>query len=633
MRYHGLDLVRSAAMLLGLSVHVNIFSFSENRLFWSAGEYHGDPINEFIANFIFQFRMPLFYMLAGFFGLLVIERKGMAFITLDRLKRIVLPFVVGVMLLVPLLSMLWCVNTGYENFYVGMNPWERVTNIIFWGFFSNQDISFQLPLLHYWFLYFLLILYTVHFSFRYLRLHLLGVMKWNLDGFFQRTVCNPWGICLLPLAFFPIRYSLNRPSIGLNQIDFDINSLLLYGAYYLFGVLLYKNRRCLDQISANCWLYAAMALPVCIYIIEPTWRMEDSGSVIVDITNWKLSGFSIWQEGVFHSGWLKVMIVYLRDFSCFALCFSFIGLAHRYLNTSSVYVRYLTDASYWAYWVHLLFTFTIARYLQQFEALNSLTKSYLTLVIAVFMVFWSYNAFVRYSFLGDFFMGKRKQREDQLEHHFRTLKLVKISIRPVVLTGVGVLLLGSLFHQVSLTQKGHIIVESYVARNQALLDGTATFDHIYDLFGNTPLHAAVKMKEEWRRYDPLPILISKTTDLNVQNIHGRTPIFEAVRKGNINDVNFLIDAGADLNLSDKYGHTPAHVAAIKVGLRNSKVSDHYFKLLTLLQEKGANLGLRDYKGRDVEECLRHFGERVIRQAGKMASEPLMPTRQIETFTD
>ena len=87
-RYHGLDFIRAMAMMLGLSVHVNIFYFSEDRMFWNAGEYHGDPINQFIAFFIFQFRMPLFYMLAGFFALLVIERKGLGFITWDRVKRI-----------------------------------------------------------------------------------------------------------------------------------------------------------------------------------------------------------------------------------------------------------------------------------------------------------------------------------------------------------------------------------------------------------------------------------------------------------------------------------------------------------------------------------------------------------------
>ena len=102
------------AMMLGLSVHVNIFYFSEDRMFWSAGEYHGDPINQFVAFFIFQFRMPLFYMLAGFFALLVIERKGLGFITWDRVKRIGIPFILGIVLLKPIIEVFWCVNTTYE---------------------------------------------------------------------------------------------------------------------------------------------------------------------------------------------------------------------------------------------------------------------------------------------------------------------------------------------------------------------------------------------------------------------------------------------------------------------------------------------------------------------------------------
>ncbi len=48
-----------------------------------------------------------------------------------------------------------------------------------------------------------------------------------------------------------------------------------------------------------------------------------------------------------------------------------------------------------------------------------------------------------------------------------------------------------MLHQYSLTQKGHLIVESYVTRNQALLDETESFDYVYDIMGNTPLHAAV----------------------------------------------------------------------------------------------------------------------------------------------
>ena len=201
---------------------------------------------------------------------------------------------------------------------------------------------------------------------------------------------------------------------------------------------------------------------------------------------------------------------------------------------------------------------------------------------------------------------------DEGEEQFSTTNLVKLTIKPVLYVGVGVFIFGSMLHQHSLTQKGHLIVESYVARNQALLDETESFDHVYDSMGNTPLHATVRMNEKWRRYDPVPILIAKTSDLNTSNVNGRTPLFEAVRGGNIGDIKKLIQAGADLNKPDKYGHTPAHVAAIKTGLLNKSMSDHFLDLLKLLQENGADLSLKDYRDRSVEDCLRYFGNRTLK---------------------
>ncbi len=599
-------------MMLGLSVHVNVFFSSEDWLFFNTGEYHGDSINQFIAFFIFQFRMPLFYMLAGFFASLVIERKGLKFIICDRLKRIGIPLVVGIIFLMPLIETFWCVNTAYENHFLDMTAWERFTHIIFWGAFSNKDVPFLLPLMHLWFIYIILFFYFFHFLFRFLWLKIRGCIRLNLDNLFEFFATSKIGFFILPLVFFPLRYSLKDPGIGLNQIDFEINSFLLYGSYYFFGVLLYQNRHCLTILARQCWFYSIIAIPLAVYIIDPSRQLGSSASVVSDITSWHISGISLWNEGIFHSGSFKIVVCYIKDLCCIALCFSFIGAAHRFLNNPSTYVRYLADSSYWVFWVHILPTFTISKYLQQFDSINSLTKSYIAFIVSAFLVYLTYNAFVRYTFLGNYFMGKKKNRTDEGEKKFSSTNLVKLTIKPVLYTGLGVFIFGSMLHQHSLTQKGHLIVESYVARNQALLDETESFDHVYDIMGNTPLHAAVKMNENWRRYDPVPILIAKTSDLNTTNIHRRTPLFQAVRSGNIDDVKKLIEAGADLNKSDMYGHTPAHVAAIKTGLLDKKMSDHFFKLLNLLNKKGADLSLKDYRDRDVDDCLKLFGKREIK---------------------
>ena len=57
---------------------------------------------------------------------------------------------------------------------------------------------------------------------------------------------------------------------------------------------------------------------------------------------------------------------------------------------------------------------------------------------------------------------------------------------------------------------------------------------------------------------------------------------------------------------------PTHVAAIKTGAYTPKISDHYFEILKLLKEKGADLDAKDYRNRTVFDCLKYFGNRELK---------------------
>jgi hypothetical protein len=61
-------------------------------------------------------------------------------------------------------------------------------------------------------------------------------------------------------------------------------------------------------------------------------------------------------------------------------------------------------------------------------------------------------------------------------------------------------------------------------------------------------------------------------------------------------------------MADIYGHTPAHVAAIKTGLKQMDISRIYYKILLSLRDGGADLELRDYMGRNVNDCQKIFGK-------------------------
>ncbi|KIJ05104.1 hypothetical protein PAXINDRAFT_33147, partial [Paxillus involutus ATCC 200175] len=52
-------------------------------------------------------------------------------------------------------------------------------------------------------------------------------------------------------------------------------------------------------------------------------------------------------------------------------------------------------------------------------------------------------------------------------------------------------------------------------------------------------------------------------DVNMQDIHSRTPLHLACSKGHLNIVELLVQNGANLNVQDNYFSTPLHLACSK----------------------------------------------------------------------
>jgi len=209
-------------------------------------------------------------------------------------------------------------------------------------------------------------------------------------------------------------------------------------------------------------------------------------------------------------------------------------------------------------------------------------------------------------------MGRRKSRSDPGEAEFSLLHLIRVSMPTVIMLGGIALLLGAMLRFDRARQGSPVLVEAYVTRDISVLQRCDIIDDIRDAHGNTPLHNAARRPEAERMYNPMPILIAKYKSLNARNEFGRTALFVAVQSGNKSDVQSLLGAGADPNISDQHGHSPAHVAAIKAGVRNPKVGDAFVSMIEVLASRGANLELKDAKGRSVADCLKQFSGRNLK---------------------
>jgi peptidoglycan/LPS O-acetylase OafA/YrhL len=619
-RYPDLDFVRAVVMLLGLVLHVSLFFMPPHELFWGTGEYVGDEMDLQFCNVIHLFRMQLFFLMAGFFAQLVIERKSYEQFVSDRFKRIFIPFVVGILVILPVFKFLM---NGFGNYYKsefdGMNFLERFRSVFLFKTLDGVP-GVNDNLIHYWFIYYLLILYTAHFLLRSVFVYF-GIKKIpGVDALLRMGLGTRWGFLALGLLSFPFQYLLVNISFGPSGFNVPLIDLAFYFVFYLFGTALYVNRHLLANMAKNAWFLIAISVPFIFFVAAPTYRIELAAPVITDITTWTIFDNStvsfalpvLHAEGFFHGGIDKVVVAFIRASLCWTLCIGFIGLAHRYLKKPQPAIRYLADSAYWVYFIHVPITFKLSFIAQQIEWGSSLFKSYVVLVVSTVIIYWSYNTFIRYGWLGDFFMGRRKSRSDPGEAEFSLLNLIRVSMPIVIVLGGIALLLGAMLRFDRARQGSPVLVEAYVTRDISVLQRCDVIDDIRDAYGNTPLHNAARRPEAERMYNPMPILIAKYKSLNARNEFGQTALFVAVQSGNKSDVQSLLGAGADPNISDQHGHSPAHVAAIKAGVRNPKVGDAFVSMIEVLASRGANLESKDAKGRSVADCLKQFSGRNLK---------------------
>ena len=93
-RLHGLDALRAIALLLGLLVHASLSFLPGAQYFWISHDPNPSAIVGLAFYVPHMFRMLLFFLIAGFFGRLSLERLGAGRFAWDRFKRITLALVV-----------------------------------------------------------------------------------------------------------------------------------------------------------------------------------------------------------------------------------------------------------------------------------------------------------------------------------------------------------------------------------------------------------------------------------------------------------------------------------------------------------------------------------------------------------
>jgi glucan biosynthesis protein C len=375
-RLHSLDGVRAAMMLLGIWLHgSSAYVTLPVDEFWPYRDRATTALLDPPWLVIHAFRIPLFFVVAGFFARLLWERVGPSGFIHHRARRILLPFLLAwLVLYVPISS----------GFVYAQHPGAGAMRAV-WDHARHGRILDNMDPSHLWFLYFLLYFYlAVVVLGRVLPRALSSGAQERIEGRFRMALSSRWR----PIIFaVPTCIALHFLPYGIldRGSGFAVAPQVLaaYGVFFGFGWLLYRQSDLLPGFRRYAWTQVGVAL----LLLPP--------GAVIGMASFRHSSLAN------HVGTIVIgsLVVWL-------LIFGVLGLFLRYLDQPSQAVRYVSDASYWVFLVHM----PLMIWMQAFLATTpwpAVAKFLLLLTVTVPILFLSYHYLVRYTLIGETLHGPR----------------------------------------------------------------------------------------------------------------------------------------------------------------------------------------------------------------------------------
>ncbi|SVD20627.1 uncharacterized protein METZ01_LOCUS373481, partial [marine metagenome] len=97
-RLHYMDSLRATAMFLGLVLHGSVV-FAQWSVDFLRVQDEPSVYVRLFPELVHVFRMQLFFLVAGFFSMVVCQKRGIKSYAINRFKRIFVPFILCVLFL------------------------------------------------------------------------------------------------------------------------------------------------------------------------------------------------------------------------------------------------------------------------------------------------------------------------------------------------------------------------------------------------------------------------------------------------------------------------------------------------------------------------------------------------------
>lgn len=385
--YHGLDALRGVMMMLGIVLHASALYLAAPPGTWPVpADAETSPAFDLVFHFIHAFRMPAFFLLAGFFAALLVERRGMAGALKNRAARVLAPLVAGTLVILPVTAIAMVDFALSARFGTrALWPDPELLYKLRLDFAATGHPTGEPVALHLWFL-----LYLVWFCLLLPAWEALARGAARLDarlrGAPSRWIADPAFVFVPGMICAALLWPFRQGQVLEGFVLFrpHLPSLAYYGAFFGAGYLVRVFPAWLRTAAANTGVYGVMAavlFPLGLYAS----LLEQAG----------MRGAKIHAAACIANG-----------LATCALVAFLVGAAQRWFDRPSVRHAYAAHSAYWVYLVHLPLVFALGWLLLPFEW-PAAAKFLLVVLGTALASFASYHWLVQGTWLGAFLNGRR----------------------------------------------------------------------------------------------------------------------------------------------------------------------------------------------------------------------------------
>lgn len=322
-RIHAFDHLRALAMLAGVLFHAALAYSPLMHGFWPTAYRAQSPWIDAVVWGLHLVRMPLFFVVAGYFTVSLIARRGWSGLLRQRVRRILVPMLVAW----PLVHFATAASTQWAVDHV-VQPSPFLTMVREW--LAMPDPPALPPSTgHLWFLYYLLLFTALAWI-----VHALDWGRWLARAIPRSPTPLAW---ILPLLVVPGFLLATAPHPAPESLFPQFWALALYGPFFALGTLLLHRIDWL--LSQRRWLWPGLLACVLAYV---GFLMQLDHRDAADWGRTASWSIALLQAIVAAWGTLAALIAGLR-----------------WLDRASAVMAWLARSSYWTYLLHLPVLFAV----------------------------------------------------------------------------------------------------------------------------------------------------------------------------------------------------------------------------------------------------------------------------------